>query len=74
MDDAEHQDVEIGSAELPVGAVQSHLPRPGHSKQFDDALGDICVWKFKEPEEALQLLGCGIAWLSRPKRRRSPSG
>lgn len=60
MDDPEHQDVEVGLAELPVGAVQAQGPGPRHPEQFDDALSDLGVGQFKEPEEALELLILGV--------------
>jgi hypothetical protein len=43
MDDPEHQNVEIGPAELPVGAVHRQLPRARHIKLFDDATGKVGV-------------------------------
>ena len=60
VDDAEHQDIQIGLSELPVGAVQRQLPLPRKPEQLDDALGQIGVGEFKEPEEALELLVLGI--------------
>ena len=56
VDDAEQEDVQVGLAELPVGAVQCQAPRPRHPEQYDDAPGEVGVGQFKEPEEALELL------------------
>ena len=60
VDDAKHQDIQIGLSELPIGAVQRQLPGTRKPKQFDDAQSQIGVGEFKEPEEALELLVLGI--------------
>ncbi len=53
MDYAQHQDVEVGGVEGPVGAVYAQNPGLGDASNTHDHLGELLHLDFKRPEESL---------------------
>ena len=53
-DDGQHQDVHVLAADLPIGPVQTQMPRRGQARQFDDKSGGPVRPKINMLEEPLK--------------------
>ena len=58
-DDGQHEDVPVLAADLPIGSVQTQMPRRGQAQQFDDKPGGPVRPKINMLKEPLKPTICG---------------